>query len=659
MLKIYLADLVYDTVKTNYVVPLNIAYIAAYLQKQHPLSVDITLFKYPKELEKAINLSPPDIIGLSNYSWNERLSHLFFKITKQLNPNVVTVMGGPNIRTDTEGIKAYLSLNKHLDYYILFEGEEPFANLVKQILIKDENHLPPPGCAALIQNKLYFKAVDTKKKSKQIDLPSPYLTGLLDEFLKDPNIIPLLETNRGCPFNCTYCTWGIAALSKVRQRSLETVFDEIDYVAKKSAKQVSWIFCDANFGLLKRDVQIAVKLREITDKFGYPLNVTLWHSKNTGKRNIEIAKLIKDSDGYIAIQSTDPVVLKNCGRGNIQLDDLKIQIDYYKKNSFEVTTDILIGLPGETSDSHLNTLSTAFDLGFEKIHPYNIRMLPGSQYESSQDRIKYGIETKFRPIFGAYGTYNNQNMFEIEESIRATKDMTENELENFKILHWLIYFCWNTNFLKPFLNFAKQHNINPNIVLYKLSFTSNPSLSNLFSIMRKESLSEWFKSREEIIEYYSQQSNFDTMVNNFTKLTFLWIARLFTNIDASLILLKETEKIIKENLIEKEPNIHNDFDNLRIIIEKLLCNNLLEKEFINKEKFSGESLSYVFNNPALSKYKEVDVEIFRDKEDVAFCNYYLNPNGKKDFSLHNLTRFIEARGDKMLTNKIRLVSQNL
>jgi len=114
MLKIYLADLVYDTVKTNYVVPLNIAYIAAYLQEQHPTSVDITLFKYPKELEIAINLSPPDLIGLSNYSWNERLSHLFFKMVKKLNPNVVTVMGGPNIRTDTAGIQTYLSLNKHI-----------------------------------------------------------------------------------------------------------------------------------------------------------------------------------------------------------------------------------------------------------------------------------------------------------------------------------------------------------------------------------------------------------------------------------------------------------------------------------------------------------------------------------------------------------------
>jgi len=490
-------------------------------------------------------------------------------------------------------------------------------------------------------------------------LPSPYLTGLLDNFLTDPNTIPLFETNRGCPFNCTYCTWGIAALSKVRQRSLEIVFNELEYVAENSAKQVSWIFCDANFGLLKRDVKIAEKLRQIMDKFGYPVNVTLWHSKNTGSRNIEIAKLIKDSRGYIAIQSVDPVVLKNCGRGNIQIDDLKIQIDYYKKNSFEVSTDILIGLPGETADSHFNTLSTAFNMGFGKIMSYNIRMLPGSQYESHQDRIKYGIKTKFRPIFGAYGEYNNQKIFEVEESIRATKDMTESELESFKILHWLIYFCWNTNFLKPILNFAQQHGINPNTVLYQLSSTSNSALSNLFSVMQKESLSEWFESYEDIIKHYNQQNNFNEIVNNFTKLNFLWIARLFYDMGAVSILLDETKKIILSNITKKNriQSVYDSLNNLYTIVDKLLCTNLLEKEFRRKEKFSGESLSYVLANPELSKYKELETEIYRDKNSVAFCNYYLNPKGKKDFSLLNLTRFIEAGGDIFFTNKIRLLSK--
>mgnify|MGYP003962005913 CR=1 FL=1 len=103
-------------------------------------------------------------------------------------------------------------------------------------------------------------------------------------------MIPLFETNRGCPFGCTYCAWGVAALSKVRQRPLEVVFAEIDYVAENSSGQVNWIFCDANFGMLPRDVEIAKKIKSVCTEKGFPLSVTLWHAKNSGKRNVEILK---------------------------------------------------------------------------------------------------------------------------------------------------------------------------------------------------------------------------------------------------------------------------------------------------------------------------------------------------------------------------------
>jgi putative methyltransferase len=656
MLKIYLCDLVYDTVKTNYVVPLNIAYIAAYIKKQYADAVEIKLFKYPMELEKAIKISAPDIIGFSNYSWNERLNHLFIKMAKRQNPNVLTVMGGPNIRTENDEIKDYLSANSQLDYYILFEGEEPFCNLVGKALAGDETPTPPSGCAGLIEGELHFKPLDIKKRSKQIDLPSPYLTGLLDHFLADPNMIPLFETNRGCPFGCTYCTWGIAALSKLRQRPLDIVYEEMDYVARKSAKQVDWIFCDANFGILKRDVEIAKRIRQIMDTYGYPINVTLWHSKNTGERNIEIAKLLRDSDGYIAIQSSDPVVLKNCGRGNIQSDDLKAQINYYKEKNFEVSTDILTGLPGETAKSHLNSLMTAFDLGFGKIQPYNIRMLPGSQYESKPDRLRYGVETKFRPIFGAYGEYGGQRVFEIEESVRATKDMTEPELESFKKVHWLIYFCWNTGFFKPLLRFGQRQGANPGVVLHRLSNSSHPSLIDLFSKMTQESMTEWFESRQAMIQHYSHKNNFDKIVNNFVKLNSLWIARLYQDPGILSILLSETEKIIKEMIRTDDRETNKTLKEILQIINKLKGNDLLQKEFVYKDRFTGESLSYVLNDTGLPKKKIITVEIFRNREDVLFCNYHLNPNGKKDFSLQNVTRFLEMGGGRMLTNRIRVVS---
>lgn len=657
MLKIYLGDLIYDTFSTNYVIPLNIAYIAAYIKERYPSDIDVVIFKYPKELEKAIKSSPPDILGLSNYSWNERLNHVFFKMAKRFNPNLITVMGGPNIRTDNDGIEMFLSGNKSLDYYILFEGEEPFGNLVEKILGGNELSIPPLGCAGLVEGHLHFKPLDFKKKPKQIDLPSPYLSGILDPFLLNPNIIPLFETNRGCPFGCTYCTWGISALSKVRRRPLDVIYEELDYVARNSAKQVNWIFCDANFGILNRDIEIAKKIRQIMDKNGFPINVTLWHSKNTSEKNIEIAKTLKDNNGSIAVQSTDPEVLKNCGRGNIELGQMKKQIAYYKDNCLEVSTDILIGLPGETAESHMNSLITAFDLGFESIMPYNIRMLPGSQYESEDDRRKYKIETKFRPIFGAYGVYDGQRIFEIEESVRATKDMTEPELEHFKIVHWLIYFAWNTGMFKTPLRFAQKQGVNPAVILNQLYSCRPSSLVPVFKKMEKESMDEWFRTKEEMILFYEQPNYFDELVNHFVKLNSLWIALVYQDANIISTMLGELIKIINKTIKIKKQETLNNWDDILMIVNKLICNDLLQKEFIDRSKVTGEVLSYVLNDPALSKEKTVEIEIYRTREDTAFCNYHLNPGGKKNFSIQNLTRFIEMGGIKMLTNRIRTIPQ--
>ena len=105
--RIYLADLAYDTVRTNHVVPLNVGYMAAALDARFGKAVDITLFKYPTELEEAIRDQPPDMLGLSHYSWNTRLNEVFLEMARRLNPNTITVMGGPNIRNDAPSIDMF------------------------------------------------------------------------------------------------------------------------------------------------------------------------------------------------------------------------------------------------------------------------------------------------------------------------------------------------------------------------------------------------------------------------------------------------------------------------------------------------------------------------------------------------------------------------
>ena len=62
-------------------------------------------------------------------------------------------------------------------------------------------------------------------------LPSPYTTGLLDEFFDD-KLTPMIQTSRGCPYSCTFCHDGIAYMNKTRAFSQDRVREELAYIER-------------------------------------------------------------------------------------------------------------------------------------------------------------------------------------------------------------------------------------------------------------------------------------------------------------------------------------------------------------------------------------------------------------------------------------------
>ena len=128
-------------------------------------------------------------------------------------------------------------------------------------------------------------------------IPSPYLSGKLDSFL-DGKLLPIIQTNRGCPFSCTFCTEGQEYWLKVRAKTREVVEGEVSYISKKmnnleSSKRRSDLYiADSNFAMYKEDLDTCRVLAKERKKTGYPKYIIVSTGKNKQERILGIYEKI-------------------------------------------------------------------------------------------------------------------------------------------------------------------------------------------------------------------------------------------------------------------------------------------------------------------------------------------------------------------------------
>lgn len=515
---IYLADLVHNYFPGLNTVPLNIAYIAAYSKSLFNAEVEFRLFKYPEELLDAIDKETPSLVGLSNYVWNYRLNAFVGGCIKEKNPRLPVVMGGPNIRCDSDGIASFLKANDYVDVYCMFEGELPFSRIVgvllKQPVAKRDaqslRNTELDSCFSFASGKLnggYALTEDTA--SEYIAYPPPYVNGFLDKFLES-DLIPLFETNRGCPYTCSYCNWGASVRKKLKQFSLDQVKAEINYVVKKGIKFPYWTIVDANFGILKRDVQTAYFLREIYEKYK-PFGVLeMYWDKQWNPHMIEIAKILRGlSNAYIAFQSFDPEVQKMIKRKNISMDKLTEISKDLAVYSKRLHTDILLGLPGETTESHLNSLRTAFNLGFDSIGGGEVRLLSGSDLETDDSRRQFGLKTKFRLGPEGFGLYKGNFVFELEEGIRSTNWISEEEMIRLRVLRAIFYISISTGEYLPLMQYLKSCDVDVISLFQRMIETKkdDPLVNESIDWLIDKANREWFDSIDDAENFFKDQEN--------------------------------------------------------------------------------------------------------------------------------------------------------
>jgi len=563
-------------------------------------------------------------------------------------PNTIIFSGGPNIDYDVDSKIKILKEKNYLDYYIIDAGEIPFNDLITWIL-KDKKDQMPNNLICLNHKQELVESSKNPLSKKSFNIVSPYLGGHLDEFLEQ-NMVPLLETNRGCPFSCTFCAWGISSHNIVSKLDIDNTLQEIQYISERS-KSRHWMICDANFGLLKRDVEIAKAIRKVKEKCGNPQNISMFLSKNTTKRNLEIAEILgKMISPVIAIQSMDKNVLKNIKRDNISSETyFEIQKKYQDLGA-KTFSDMIVPLPEETFKTHLDGLRKLFSMGVGAIENHNMRMLPGAEMNSKETREKFGMKTKYRLIHGDSGIYTNPSgkkifSFEMEESLRETNTMSEKQVFQLREIHFLIEMFCNYEVYAELFKITRNYGINQLdvMLLFIEQSKKDKELKKFWKSFNFSSKTEWFDTKKEAEYFFSKKENFDKLINqNYEKLnvqyTIIVLKKYKSSFDKILLQVMQSFDVLSKNiLIEITKIVFAQFPQLgsnkiefssNIDYKKIIDNKTNKKP----PKFNSTSFKYSFHNTSLQK--EITNVLLRKNTAISKM---INTQGYK---IHDLKRSI-------------------
>lgn len=350
-----MTPIVLSTLNARYIhTALGLRYLYANLDdlKSQAAIMEFTIDRRAIDLVEQLLARQPQIIGFGVYIWNIAQTTELVSILKQVSPDTVIVVGGPEVsyETDSQPIAAMA------DYIISGNADLEFRQLCQHILDNE----PPP------QKRIAARPFQLS----QLRLPYQYYT---DEDIA--NRIIYVEASRGCPFKCEFC---LSALDKTAWPfELEDFLGELQTLYERGARHFK--FVDRTFNLkIDSTIQILQFFLDKNDDQLF-LHFELIPDHLPDKLKSIIQQFTEGALQFeIGIQTFNPAVQQTISR---KQDNRKASdnINWLRtKTHAHLHTDLIVGLPGEDMQSFADGFNQLVSLNPHEIQVGILKRLRGT-----------------------------------------------------------------------------------------------------------------------------------------------------------------------------------------------------------------------------------------------------------------------------------------
>jgi len=365
--------------------PLDIAYIAAVLEKEHEVQIidaptegwrnleEIDATKYRqglsnKEIANRVRQWLPDIVEITiPFSGWWGPAYEVVSTVKSIDKNIITVLSGLHASARP---KECLS-NANIDFVVIGEPEKTMFELAAALKQNTSDLEKIRGIGFLKNGETVI--TPTRPPIQDLDsLPFParhllpmheYFDAVKENPLRGEICKPwaMMITSRGCPHECVFCSIHNLMGKKWRGRSPENVVDEIEQLVHDyHVKQID--FFDDNMTLNKKRMET---ICDLIVKRGLKIE---WYTPNgvradTLDENLLIRMKASGCKKIrIAPESGVQRVLDDIVKKNLNLKDVENAVVLSKKVGIKVGCFFVIGLIGETKEDIIETINYAYKL---------------------------------------------------------------------------------------------------------------------------------------------------------------------------------------------------------------------------------------------------------------------------------------------------------